>query len=175
MPPPFRRGWYVLTSRFEVALMRRETAECRRLRRKEKRRERKLAARKEGARLEPWGTRDQLLNRLGFQSYRQYLRSDLWYGIRSRILSRDQHTCRCCSEPATQVHHRSYRWFVLIGEDEDKLISLCDQCHYVIEFYESGMKRCSSRVETKLRKLLGGRKITSADRNAKVAVDSDGE
>lgn len=67
--------------------MKAESIERRRLRRREKRKAKKLTAAKEGARLEPWGTREQLLSRLGFQSYSQYLRSDLWYGIRSRVLA----------------------------------------------------------------------------------------
>lgn len=58
------------------------------------------------------------LRSLGFSDYREYLTSDLWAEIRSRILMRDNHACCRCNGRATQVHHRSYEPSVLRGEND---------------------------------------------------------
>jgi hypothetical protein len=86
-----------------------------------------------------WGcyaARDRELRRLGFGSYRDYLASDLWKGIRQRILARHPR-CFLCGDTAEQVHHGSYKRAALTGKDLRTLFSLCRACHESIEFRPS--------------------------------------
>lgn len=41
-------------------------------------------------------------------SYKEYLESQLWQEIRSRVLKRDGYKCKICKCLATCVHHKSY-------------------------------------------------------------------
>ncbi len=61
--------------------------------------------------------------------YEQYLASEQWKNIRSRVLFRDKLKCRDCGKRATQVHHLSYAEEVMDGRDDTQLISICRQCH----------------------------------------------
>lgn len=78
---------------------------------------------------------------LGFESYDAYLRSDLWYSIRRKVLCRDSYGCVLCDEAATQVHHQDYSMDVLKGKDLAPLHSLCNECHDRIEFFVDRTKR----------------------------------
>ena len=128
---------------------------------KRKRLEERLAAGEVIPPPEPWGPRGVLLKQLGFSSYNEYLSSDLWAEIRARILSRDNHICVVCSKRATQVHHRSYRWFVLKGECDADLASMCKGCHFSIEFdTNTGEKRPASKVDGKFRRAVHGESLT---------------
>jgi hypothetical protein len=90
--------------------------------RKKSKRQKRREARKAAAHCQP------------NQSYSEYLATDLWQVIRSRVLRRDRHTCHGCGSMATQVHHRSYGRSVMEGRDDSKLTSVCRSCHEVIEF-----------------------------------------
>lgn len=79
--------------------------------------------------------RARSLATLGFSSYREYLQSNLWDRIRSRVLRRDRFQCKSCLAPATQVHHRHYAFDVMAGRNIGPLISLCRDCHKQIEFH----------------------------------------
>lgn len=85
--------------------------------------------------------RDLLLSELGYSSYENYRSSALWKRIRSRVLDRDDHTCLRCFGQAEVVHHRTYSRAVLVGDDDEALVSLCDGCHHVVEFDDSGVRR----------------------------------
>lgn len=89
--------------------------------------------------------RKQSLLEMGFTSYRQYLDSDLWKGIRERVLKRDRGCCRRCGGHATQVHHTHYWREVLEGRDDSYLVAICRGCHKAIEF-KHGEKRPMSQV-----------------------------
>lgn len=69
------------------------------------------------------------LQRLGFHSYRAYLASDLWKGIRQRVLDRDCNQCRRCGFPATTVHHSNYGFDVMKGDRIEPLFAACGRCH----------------------------------------------
>jgi hypothetical protein len=79
-------------------------------------------------------SRKRHLTALGFGTYREYLTSDLWRTIRTRVFVRDGYLCQKCSQPAEQVHHRSYGKKTLAGKYDHGLISLCRNCHHALEF-----------------------------------------
>lgn len=62
--------------------------------------------------------RDEVLRSIGFQSYKEYLESDLWKSIRSRVLK------------------RSYKKKYLLGKGNLRLAMkpICGKCHKEIEF-----------------------------------------
>jgi cytochrome c553 len=88
--------------------------------------------------------------RLGFNSYKQYLQSDLWKSIRRRVFHRDGSCCVLCQKPAAQAHHRSYDYSTMSGNDITMIISLCCGCHHKIEFDKRNKKRSSHEVEAYL-------------------------
>jgi hypothetical protein len=73
------------------------------------------------------------LRAMGFASYKEYLRSDLWRSIRARVLEAHP-DCFACGGTATQVHHRTYRKKDLEGRDLRKLFAVCASCHERCEF-----------------------------------------
>ena len=79
--------------------------------------------------------RNKNVRKIGFPSYEEYLKSDLWEKIRERVKKRDKYRCQCCKgNHRIQVHHTSYQPKVLLGEQLDPLITLCEFCHHKIEF-----------------------------------------
>ncbi len=64
----------------------------------------------------------------GFK-YHEYLKSDLWYQIRDRVLVAARYQCAGCFNTAGHVHHRDYRPRVLRGGDDSPLVALCKRCH----------------------------------------------
>ena len=98
--------------------------------------------------------RARSLRILGLASYPDYLASDLWRSIRSRVLRRDGHRCRTCPKKATQVHHQSYGMSAMDGTDISSLYSLCRDCHEAIELCPDGSKRNPAGVADRLDRLL---------------------
>ena len=87
---------------------------------------------------------------MGFGSYADYLKSDLWLGIRSQKLKINP-TCEVCDRRrASQVHHMKYRKKDLEGRDLRWLVSICNSCHYSIEFTD-GVKITPKMANTKLK------------------------
>lgn len=110
--------------------------------------------------------RDAVLKRLGFESYGDYLKSDLWASIRSRVFDRDGGRCRGCGKKAAQVHHFSYGDVTMRGEILDRLISVCLRCHRKIEF-KNGRKRSFSQSVQCTRAMLNGGFKKKARRHAR--------
>ena len=100
--------------------------------------------------LEAYARRNRTLLELGFRSYQDYLRSDLWQAIRLRILGGWQRECRC-GKTAFEVHHTSYSRAVLLGEDQSGLLPVCRECHQRAE-YSGCRKRPLAKVNAILRK-----------------------
>ena len=74
--------------------------------------------------------------------YNNYRKRKLWKKIiKPRILERDSHCCLRCGGRADRVHHRSYTDDVMKGKADDKLASICEGCHNVIHFSDSGNRR----------------------------------
>ncbi len=98
--------------------------------------------------------RDEVLFRLGFASYRDYLKSELWKLIREAKLAVDP-KCEICNSVAGQVHHIAYNRQVLQGKNRRKLVSVCEECHCKIEFHPpDGRKRSFESAYKKTKQLL---------------------
>lgn len=70
------------------------------------------------------------LAELGFTSYRDYCKSPLWAGIRSRVFDLKGRTClKCLKAKATQIHHERYELEVMRGLDLSPLVPICGPCH----------------------------------------------
>lgn len=90
---------------------------------------------------EDYRIRNEILEKVGFDSYKSYLESNTWHQIRSKILE-DNTLCVCCkSRLATQVHHLDYSYETIIGEKLDGLIPVCKSCHQAAEVSEDGTKK----------------------------------
>lgn len=81
-----------------------------------------------------YSQRNKKLQAMGYANYREYLASDLWRSIRSRIMTRDKAICRMCKAKATEVHHLRYTQRVLEGRSDKHLLALCRSCHEAAEF-----------------------------------------
>ncbi len=90
-------------------------------------------------RIAAYSLRNRILKFNGFSSYAEYLKSDLWRGIRAVILSKSPR-CYLCNQRATQVHHNRYTYANLAGRSYKHLVSLCDICHISIEYRDDGLK-----------------------------------
>lgn len=100
-----------------------------------------------------YGERNRRLKDYGFDSYQDYLQSEIWKAIREDALNRNKH-CILCATRATQVHHICYHPQVLFGNAPSLLVSLCGSCHHSIEF-DGEMKRnlysCTHELLNRLR------------------------
>ena len=92
-------------------------------------------------RLECYEERDRVLFCLGFKSYPEYLKSDLWERVKNLAFAEHGKDCFVCGRRATVLHHVSYSASVLVGEDLSKIIPLCHKCHGFIEVDKDGHKR----------------------------------
>lgn len=104
----------------------------------------------------PYVDRNESLKQLGFASYDEYLKSELWHKIRVKVLLSDQLRCFGCNERATQVHHRRYDLPVLKGEriTTDDVVSICRECHNHIEINPTnGQKFPLHTANKRLKKL----------------------
>jgi hypothetical protein len=91
--------------------------------------------------------RNECLKRLGFKDYASYLKSDLWKGIRQRVLKKKGKRCCVCKKPAFIVHHRAYFIDVLRGSNISFLEPICATCHNAIEYEPNGAKRSLRAVD----------------------------
>jgi len=76
-----------------------------------------------------------MINSLGFENYKEYLKSSLWYERRDLMLSLYPF-CYVCKGKAEQVHHKSYD--NIGNEGKRDLISLCRKCHKKIHGVKNG-------------------------------------
>ena len=94
--------------------------------------------------------RNLRLKDMGFESYEDYLRSDLWRCIRAYVL-RDNAKCARCGLRATQVHHKMYTIGILEGRHDKFLLPVCKKCHHDSEFDMDGNKRSMRSVNRVLK------------------------
>lgn len=85
---------------------------------------------------EAYYSRNLILKEIGFDSYKDYLKSNLWKNIRQEVLTRDKNNCQICGCHGTQVHHSRYHKNDLLGNNLKFLHCLCGECHHKIEFKE---------------------------------------
>lgn len=105
-----------------------------------------------------YAQRNRLVKEMGFESYKHYLQSPLWFSIRSAVFQRDRGQCRACPNPARCVHHNKYTKATLAGKDLAPLFSLCVDCHNAIELghgNKNGDKTIAA-VREKLAALMAG-------------------
>jgi len=79
--------------------------------------------------------RDKWMKRLGFGTYQNYLRSNIWKEIRSKVLEKRRHKCHFCGGKANEVHHLRYTKPVLLAEGQywmGGLVATCRTCHQMI-------------------------------------------
>lgn len=96
-------------------------------------------------------SRNAWLSIMGFSSYPEYLKSDLWKKTRDRVFQEKGHDCWLCGAPATQVHHNRYGRHEMSGKRTKYLIPVCSGCHCEIEF-DSNKKVSVIRARSKARK-----------------------
>jgi len=96
---------------------------------------------------------EKTIDRLEFESYRDYLRSPTWKAIRSSVLSA-RPNCELCGCDADQVHHFCYHSAVMVGAVNGLLVPVCDSCHKQIEFGDDGAKLTVLQAQSNLLKLL---------------------
>jgi len=83
-----------------------------------------------------YSRRKKFLSKLGFQSYADYLKSELWTKIRRRVLSRRKGCKVCGNTKYLQIHHTRYTFLNLSGKSTRYLIVLCQKCHEKVSYLE---------------------------------------
>jgi len=65
------------------------------------------------------------------EEHSKYLKTKEWKMRRGLVLIRDNYLCQSClDKKATQVHHKSYRYWK--NEPLFELVSVCEDCHNTI-------------------------------------------
>lgn len=82
----------------------------------------------------PYKIRDDILKNIGFQSYKEYLKSDIWKIIKDQAIIKFGIKCKICHNNTKIYHHTMYNEEVLSGNDISSLIPICNSHHYKIEF-----------------------------------------
>jgi hypothetical protein len=103
------------------------------------------------------GTLVSRLKQLGFSKYSEYLVSDHWLQLRTKVLSVRGYSCEicACSEGKIALHHRTYERFGT--ESDDDLILVCSKCHDRIHASErmggkGGLEGALKRVRCRVMK-----------------------
>lgn len=99
-----------------------------------------------------YAERDAIVKSLGYSSYRTYLHSAIWKGIRHNVLLQNTR-CRACGKKATQIHHNRYLLEDMNGKCLEHLIPVCGTCHRAAEFSKDGSKIGPQRATQKLNTL----------------------
>lgn len=102
--------------------------------------------------------RNRTVREIGFNSYEEYLASDLWASIRQKTFQVKGDDCYLCEGKANHVHHVGYGRAAMIGENLSPLIPLCKICHYKVEFDTKEGKRTVSLAQGAYIRLLKKRK-----------------
>lgn len=97
-----------------------------------------------------YANRDANLEKIGYESYSEYLQSDLWKMIRREKLKKYQ-KCLLCTENSQVVHHLNYNVETLVGKNHSALVCLCHTCHEIIEIDVHGQKRSLEEANKTLR------------------------
>lgn len=104
-----------------------------------------------------YASRDQILRGMGYNSYQEYLKSDLYALIRRKVFAQKGANCRVCSKQATELHHNRYSRKELTGKSVKFINPICRECHEKIEFEkgEGGevFKNSLANAHLKYRKL----------------------
>lgn len=112
----------------------------------------RVPSKRERAMRAEYGARNKNLRAMGFENYREYLKSEIWQRIRRLILREGVECVGGCGRAATQVHHGRYSRDVLEGRDLRHLYPICGGCHFRSEFTKAGEKLGPGRATKKLRR-----------------------
>ncbi len=108
--------------------------------------------------------RNEILNRAGYSSYREYLKSELWKKIRQACFLLKGKKCASCRKTATEVHHVSYTEKNLLEVNlksiELTLFPLCHRCHTKCHF-KDGKFRPLRRSADFIKSKTGGKNKAS--------------
>lgn len=84
-----------------------------------------------------------------FEVYREYLKSEKWSKKRDAVMKRDGGICQAClKEPATQVHHKTYK--NVFEEPLFDLVAICDKCHKQIHDKRTWKDRAAPYFDSRL-------------------------
>jgi 5-methylcytosine-specific restriction endonuclease McrA len=80
------------------------------------------------------------------KEYGRYLNSPEWKQKRELVLKRDNYKCQCClTGLATQVHHKSYEFVDLAGNEPCfDLVAVCGPCHERIETMKAEKRKSNN-------------------------------
>lgn len=76
--------------------------------------------------------RNNTLYKMGFNSYREYLSSQIWRSIKRKFLFGACHAC--ANKRAVVLHHKAYDEYTLRCGSSATLVPMCYDCHQAIEF-----------------------------------------
>lgn len=107
-------------------------------------------------------TLEEILNKMGFKNYQQYLTSSKWEQIRQEVFKYKSDKCSYCKKLAECIHHTRYDEDTMMGRSFKNLIPLCNKCHKKIEF-TNGKKNSLDRANYLLNKKLKKNKKSSAN------------
>lgn len=108
-----------------------------------------------------YAARNAILKSIGFDSYADYLNSDLWISLRERVYREKGRVCFLCGRSATQVHHVGYGRKTLLGKKTGALKPVCGGCHHAIEF-KGGEKLSIKNAQKQLRRVRRSMKEVKA-------------
>lgn len=106
--------------------------------------------------------RNNVLAGMGFTTYAAYLASDIWAGIKARVLVPGRTGCALCRSRARVVHHHAYTAENLAGVSLAGMYPLCFGCHETVEHGRGGRKLSFPAVRRKFAALLLLRKAAGA-------------
>lgn len=78
--------------------------------------------------------RARSLKKLGFDSYEEYLKSNLWKEVKRRVFREFGNNCLLCPAHAETVHHNRYNIADLSGRNLRHVVPICHSCHRIVEF-----------------------------------------
>lgn len=108
--------------------------------------------------------RQEVLKKLGFSSYKDYLESHLWKRIRRAAFRLLGSRCSLCGGTANVIHHMTYDELVLLGKDISQLLPLCYICHNKLEIKSDGSKRSLLGSIAVCKIMLGSKRLTTTRR-----------
>lgn len=79
------------------------------------------------------------------KTYSEKLLDPRWQKKRLEVMKRDHFKCKLCKDGTStlHIHHKSYNsepWTV----KNDELITLCEKCHFLVEFYTKRNEKITS-------------------------------
>lgn len=98
-----------------------------------------------------YSIRAEVLRRIGFDCYADYLRSGLWARVREQAFAANGRSCIRCGRIATSIHHAGYDEPTLTGDDVAGLLPVCGRCHKLAERRSDGSKTTIEQATAFLR------------------------